>query len=72
LQQGRRKKPKPAEPASTNIPTAVRNCSGKPTNWPLPTDGSAKWATRQGFFSRIEFRSVLANLPAYLLDFGLI
>ena len=82
LQHGRRKvaavpekKAKPAKPASINrslqllgqaYKLAIANgrlCTAQHIR-KLREVGNA----RQGFFSRMEFRSVLRNLPAYLLD----
>jgi integrase len=85
LQHGRRKvaavpekKAKPAKPDSINrslqllgqaYKLAIANgrlCTAQRIR-KLSEVGNA----RQGFFSRMEFRSVLTNLPAYLLDFAL-
>ena len=84
LQHGRRrvqipgKKAKPAKPASINrslqllgqaykLAIANGRLSPAPRIRKLSEVGNA----RQGFFSTMEFRSVVANLPAYLRDFAL-
>jgi integrase len=83
LQHGRRKfengKPgKPSRPASINrslqllgqaYKLAIR--TGRLSAAPYIRRLSEVGNVRQGFFSTMEFRSVVANLPAYLRDFAL-
>jgi integrase len=86
LQHGRRKlevaipekKAKPAKPASINrslqllgqaYKLAIAN--GRLSTAPRIRKLSEVGNVRQGFFSTMQFRSVLANLPAYLRDFAL-
>jgi integrase len=84
LQHGRRKfaipekKAKPAKPASINrslqllgqaYKLAIAN--GRLSTAPRIRKLSEVGNARQGFFSSMEFRSVLANLPEYLRDFAL-
>jgi len=84
LQHGRRrvqipgKKAKPAKPASINrslqllgqaYKLAIAN--GRLSTAPRIRKLSEVGNARQGFFSTMEFRSVVANLPAYLRDFAL-
>jgi integrase len=77
LLHGRRKtSSKPARPASINrslqllkqaynLAVATEQLTSAPRIRHLSEVGNA----RQGFFSAMEFRSVLSNLPAYLRDF---
>jgi integrase len=87
LQHGRRKakvaaipekKAKPAKPASINRSLQLLSQSyklaianGRLSTAPRIRKLSEVGNARQGFFSSMEFRSVLANLPAYLRDFAL-
>jgi integrase len=79
LQHGRRKtSSKPAKPASINrslqlLSQAFRLAiaTGQLTTAPRIRHLSEVGNARQGFFSAMQFRGVLSNLPAYLRDFAL-
>jgi hypothetical protein len=79
LRHGRRKSSsKPAKPASINrslqlLSQAYRLAiaTGQLTTAPRIRHLSEVGNARTGFFSAMEFRSVLSNLPAYLRDFAL-
>jgi hypothetical protein len=85
LQHGRRKvaavaekKAKPAKPANINSSLQLQGqayklafANGRLSTAPRIRKLSEVGNARQGFFSLMEFRSVLANLPAYLRAFML-
>jgi integrase len=71
------KPPKPAKPASINRSLQLLGqayklaiATGRLTTAPRIRRLSEIGNARQGFFSAMEFRSVLSNLPAYLRDFA--
>ena len=78
-QHGRRKgrERKPAKPATINRSLQLLSqayklalATGRLTTAPRIRHLSEIGNARQGFFSAMEFRSVLSNLPAYLQDFA--